>query len=102
MVPIRKKVEDECLACDLDSPEYPWGTELTFHDDLADAVGIDSLNVGDVVEVRAYATVKSISKSKHESDQGGLSINKSMSLQLTEVELAGEKSPSTVAILYGE
>ena len=75
---------------------YPYGTSLSFDDDLVDTLKLDDLDVGDVVEVTALAKVTM--KSEHDSERNS---SKSVSIQLTEVEIYPEKSePDRASELY--
>jgi len=77
-----------------DGPMYPWGTELNLETESIDKLGIDIENVqaGDTVHIVAKAEITSVSvrqsSSKRHGDEG---LNKSLSLQLTAMQLGGSK-----------
>ena len=82
-----------------DSPSseahYPYGTNLSFEDDLVDKLKLDDLDIGDTVEVRAMAKVTA--KSEHDSERHS---SKSVSLQLTEVDVQPEDTRDNADKLY--
>jgi len=95
-VKISKESSSGSDVCCSDENYYPYGTGMSFEDDLVDALGADNLVVGDVVEVRGYAFVDSTSE---RSDKGG--SNKTVRIQLTSLSLNRE-TDDRVKVLYGE
>lgn len=84
------KVKRESSASDgmvsrSDGEHYPWGTSLSFDDEMLEELGAENLAVGDIVEIRAFAFVDH--KSEHSSTDHS---SKSISLQLTTVKLQRE------------
>jgi hypothetical protein len=77
-----------------DGPVYPWGLELNLETETIDKLGIDIENVraGDTVHIVAKAEITSVtvrqSANKQHGDEG---TNKSLSLQLTAMQLGGSK-----------
>lgn len=93
-VKIKKSSLPNAVCCS-DGDQYPYGTGLSFDDDLVDEIGADNLAVGDVVEVRGYAFVDS--KSERSAKD---SSSKSVRLQMTSVKLSRE-TDDRVKRLYG-
>ena len=83
-------------VCCYDDNYYPYGTSLSFDDDMVDDLGAENLARGDVVEIRGYAFVDS--KSSHETSDGA---HKSIRLQLTSLKLERENDDHAKQ-LYGE
>lgn len=94
-VKIKKETSDE-QAIASDGNYYPYGTSLSFQDDMVDELGVGDLAIGDVVEIRAYAFVES--KSEHASKEHS---SKSVSLQITSIKISREDD-DRVKQLYGE
>lgn len=78
-----------------DGSHYPFGTSLRFEDDLVEELGVENLTVGDIVEVRGFAFVDSMSE--HTNTDGS---EKSLSLQLTTIKVSREDSDRAEQ-LYG-
>ena len=95
MVKLSKERSDGDVSC-CDGSHYPYGTSLRLNDDLIEDLGVESLSVGDLVEVRGFAVVES--KSEH-SDQDG--SDKNIGLQMTSLKVRREES-DRVKQLYGE
>ena len=74
---------------------YPWGTELSFENDMIEDLEIGALAPGDVVEVRGFAVV--VSKNER-SDADN--TEKSMSLQMTFLKVDRETDDAATQ-LYG-
>ena len=88
--------EEQYPSAHGDEKRYPMGTSLDLTDELAKSVGFESLEFGDLVEIRAKAFVKS--KSVGGYDGSG---KVEMCLQLTEIDVntAGEDRAKQ---MYGE
>lgn len=95
-VKIKKESSSSGVTCCSDDNHYPYGTGLSFDDELVDELGIANLAVGDVVEVRGYAFVDN--KSEHSNKE---SSNKSIRLQMTSMKLTRE-TDDAVTQLYGD
>ena len=93
----RKDTGDSGLEAYPEESPYPWGTSLTLETETLEALGVD-LAVGDDVMVMAIATVTS--RSENESAEGR--DHKSVSLQLTELEVKQPNGKTKAAIMYGE
>ena len=79
-----------------DDSHYPYGTSLSFENDLIEELDVGGLAVGDVVEIHGFAFVDS--KSEHSDKDGS---NKSMRLQLTSVKIRREEGDRAQR-LYGD
>ena len=98
--------EGECCVEGEGGKHFPYGTSLSFADDLADEVGFDNLSLGDVVEVRALAFVKrkmtSEESEKGESEGGDMEEStKRIELQLTSADVLPQ-SPDRATQMYGK
>jgi len=95
-VKIKKQSNDfEGSICCSDDAHYPYGTSLSFDNDMIDELGMGSLAVGDVVEVRGFAFVDR--KNEHSNTEGS---EKNINLQLTTVQIRRE-TDDRVKQLYG-
>lgn len=96
-VKIKKQSESSLGAtCCSDGDYYPYGTSLTFDDEMVDEIDAGNLEVGDVVEIRGYAFVDS--KSEHASKEH---TSKSVRLQMTSIKVDRE-TDDAITQLYGE
>ena len=95
-VKIKKESSSHGVSLSSDGSYYPYGTSLSFDDDLVDELNVDNLAVGDVVEIRGYAFVDH--KSESSSKEGS---SKSIRLQMTSMKLEREDD-DRVKQLYGE
>lgn len=95
-VRIKKESSPAGVTCCSDENYYPYGTSLSFDNELVDELEAGNLAVGDVVEIRGYAFVDS--KSEHSDKE---STSKSIRLQMTSVKLNREEDDA-VTQLYGE
>lgn len=101
-----KKSRDE-IKSDSEDPiraNYPYGLELYLHDEVMKALGITKpLPVGTTVTIEAKAIVTSTRESVEDSlnDQDGDKVDKSMSVQITDlgIEQTGEES-DPAEVLY--
>lgn len=94
-VKIKKESDSDDLVVGSDGNHYPYGTSLRFEDDMIEALSIDSLAVGDIVEIRAFAYVDS--KAENNSTDHS---SKTISLQLTTIKVRREES-DRAELLYG-
>jgi len=94
-VKINKESSGSDAVCCSDGNHYPWGTSLRFESELIEQLGIESLAVGDIVEIRAFAFVDS--KSEHSNTENS---EKTIGLQLTTVKLRREEGDRAEQ-LYG-
>ena len=91
-------MDDECCGGPIkEYKNYPYGTNLEFEGELAEALGVDGFSAGDMVEVRAFAFVKR----KSEESEGEGDIEKDLRLQLTDVSLTKTAS-DRIKTLYGD
>lgn len=92
-------MDQECYPECKEYKNYPYGTNLEFTGDLAEALNVDDYSAGDLVEVRALAFVKR----KSEDSEGDGDVEKEFRLQLTEVNLTKASSnPGRIEVLYGD
>lgn len=87
--------ESDGMVCCSDGEHYPYGTSLSFDDEMIEEIGIDNLAVGDIVEVRGYAFVER--KSEHSDTDRS---HKSVGVQFTTIKLQRETG-DRVEQLYG-
>lgn len=98
----RSKAEQEKNSPEVASAskeEYPYGLRVTLNKEELVKLGFKSLpKVGDKFRIDAEATVESVSAS--ESSSGG--DYKSVSLQITDMEMDGDEKEDTSAVkIYG-
>lgn len=91
----KQSYESDGMVCCSDGDHYPYGTSLRFDKDMIEELGIDSLAVGDVVEIRAFAFVDS--KSEHSNTEYS---DKTVGLQLTSIKVKREEGDRAEQ-LYG-
>ena len=96
LIDIKKNSSESTALCCPDKEEYPYGTTLDFSDEMVDMLGVGALDIGQVVEVRGLAYVKSRHESESENDS-----NKSVTLQMTSINTSVNDS-SRVEKLYGD
>lgn len=97
MVDVKKyKDNPHGMAPSIMGDDYPYGTQLTFKDDMMKDVGMEALAVGDMVEVKGLAKV--VSKSEYEE---GDMKESSVKLQLTMVKTR-RADPDHAEMLYGD
>lgn len=94
-VKIKKDSTKGSVLSSSDGNRYPWGTELRFEGEMIEELGIQSLDVGDIVEVRGFAFVESKSEHKNIDDS-----DKSISFQMTTIKMQRETSDRAEE-LYG-
>lgn len=94
-VKIKKESSSDSDVCCSDGNHYPWGTSLRLESDLIEQLDVESLAVGDIVEVRGFAFVDS--KSEHSNTE---SSEKTISMQLTSIKVRREEG-DRVERLYG-
>jgi len=94
-VKIKKENPGSNDVCCSNGDHYPWGTSLRLESELIEELGVDSLAVGDIVEVRAFAFVDS--KSEHSNTE---SSEKTIGLQLTTLKVRREEGDRAER-LYG-
>ena len=85
------------LGCCSDGEHYPYGTSLSFENDMIDATDVGSLNVGDLVEIKGLAFVDS--KSEHTNKERS---EKSMRIQFTSIAIQKKSDKDNVKKLYGD
>lgn len=83
------------MVCCSDGDHYPYGTSLSFDNDLIESLGIDNLAIGDIVEVRGFAFVER--KSEYSTADHS---DKSLGIQMTSIKLQRETG-DVVEQMYG-
>lgn len=94
-VEIKKKSEGS-ICCPSDEAHYPYGTSLRFEDELVESMGLGDKKVGDLVEIRGFAKIDSVSEYSNES-----SSNKSVGVQMLSVEFS-DPAADRATKMYGE
>ena len=87
--------ESDGMVCCSDGEHYPYGTSLSFDNDLIEELGIENLAIGDIVEVRGFAFVER--KSEYSTADHS---DKSIGIQLTTIKLQRETG-DRIEQLYG-
>lgn len=86
-------------VANMEKPEYPYGLCISLEEDQIKALEmVGTPAVGEVMMVMAMATVKSVSV--HENEESG--VKRSVSLQITDMNMKPYKVKSTEDALYGE
>lgn len=85
MVKLEKENDSNHIEC-CDGSHYPYGTQISFEDDLIRHLSLEDAEVGQVVELRAFAVIESKSEHKDENRE-----SKNMSLQMTSIGVSKEK-----------
>ncbi len=83
-----QKARDRSFDAD-EGPRFPFGTMLHLEDETVTKLGAEDLEAGQAVVVSARATVSSVNSSDDERGK-----RTSVSLQLTEMAVEGERSNS--------
>lgn len=96
LIEIKKESSESTALCCPDDEHYPYGTSLDFSDEMVDMLGVGALDIGQVVEVRGLAYVKS--KSEHSSKDDS---HKSVTLQMTAINTSVNEN-SRVDKMYGD
>jgi len=91
----KQSSEFEGSVCCHDGDHYPYGTSLRFEANLIEELGIESLAVGDIVEVRGYAFVDSKSEYSNMSHS-----DKNIGIQMTSLKVVRDESDHAEQ-LYG-
>ena len=98
---VEKTVDSDHIEYDPNRPQYPYGTELRFDEDLIASLGIENLNVGDEVTVMGVAKVTSKSENSHESEGQTAHTDKHIEIQLIEVAVnSTQDTPDRADQLY--
>lgn len=59
---------DACLPMPCDRPRYPYGTRICLTEKELEKLGLEAdCDIGDVIDIRCFATVTSVSKNETES-----------------------------------
>ena len=95
-VKIQKEASHDNAVCCSNGDYYPYGTSLNLENELIEQLGVESLAVGDVVEVHGFAFVERKSEC---SDKDG--SERSLGLQLTSIKLRRENDDHA-QVLYGD
>jgi len=96
-----EKAEDKVEMDEYTGPDYPYGLCIYLDEDSLEKLGkgIEDFDIGDVVEIKAKAYVKSLSKSQREGSEG----HESVDLQISDMELMEPKKSDSerAATMYG-
>jgi len=99
MVSIKREKDDsnKLTECS-DQSHYPYGTSVNFDDDMLEELKVDDIEIGEVVEVRGFAFLDSMSEHKDKEES-----NKNVRFQFTHIELTKPKGEKDVIkTLYGD
>lgn len=93
----KREAKEQTEPMTSDAPKYPWGLCVVINSEALEKLGIDALPAVDTeVTIVAKAQVSRISDSQ---TQGGES-NRSMDLQITDMQIAGLTDDETASKLY--
>ena len=96
LIPIEKEKEDGMDTGEVDSPRYPYGTELDFRDEMVDKLSIRGADIGHEVVIIAKGFVSSINERKSERVGDDVDESITVGIQLTEVQISPAKTGSSV------
>lgn len=85
MTEIKKVSYQGCDHIGSSDSHYPWGTSITLENETLDSLDVGGLVPGDVVEIKAYATVESISQ-----DADKTKSNRRITMQMTKISIDRE------------
>ena len=87
-----EKMDSELPCVPMDRPKYPYGLGLCFDQTVLDKLSLDikDANVGDVIDIRAFATITAISQ----NDSADGPRNR-VELQIEKIALENEATEST-------
>ena len=87
-----EKMGSDVPCVQMDRPRYPYGLSLSFDQGVLDKLQLDikDANVGDVIDLRAFATITSISQ--HDNADGAQGR---VELQIEKIALENEATEST-------
>lgn len=91
------KQEASCEPKPGDGPKYPYGLSLYLDDATLKKLGLEMPAVGAEMTLTAKVVVTSVGM---DQQQDGDKESRA-SLQITDMELAGEGGPSAASVLYG-
>lgn len=83
-----QRSEEVAEIKDPQPPVYPYGLCLHLEDEALKLLGIERMEIGTVVEIRALARVVSGSEYEREGEDGESEKDECMSVQITDMELA--------------
>ena len=81
-------------------PVYPWGLTLQMEDETMQLLGIERMEIGTVVEMRALARVVSGSQYEREGEDGTAEKDECMSVQITDMDLTPAGTQIDAGKLY--
>jgi hypothetical protein len=81
-------------------PVYPWGLTLQIEDETMQLLGVESMEIGTAVEIRALARVVSGSQYEREGKDGAAEKDECMSVQITDMDLTQARTQADPAKLY--
>ena len=84
------------------SPAYPYGTQLTFEDEVWDQLDlVDTPKVGDIYAMTAKVEVVSVTLKK-DADGNNEKDEMTVNLQIVEADLKPTRSKSVESTIYGD
>lgn len=102
LVSLKRSKQDKNTD-EVTSPEeslYPWGATLHLENETLDKLGMNDMpKLGDTMMLMARVQVESVSEHEHSGDDGP---RRSVSLQLTDMDLQPEKQVDMARALYGK
>ncbi len=97
LIKIEKTTDGESAVCCSNGDYYPYGTSMSFEDDMVDKLGLDAVAVGDLVEFRGFAFVDR--RSEHSSTEH---TSKSVGIQMTALSVRRKPDDDHAKQLYGD
>lgn len=93
---------DQAIGGPVSEPRYPFGTTVSFEDELFDQLGLDSMDIDEEVTIVATAKVIRKSEDKRTSfgQDTGTKVSKEMGFQLTGVNVSSGTNEERIKQLY--
>lgn len=98
MAKIKKEKTDGQTVISESQEHYPWGSSLSFENEMVDELGLNECDVDHKVAFSGVAFVESKSSSKVK-DQG---LSQSIRLQITDIKFKKNDSKDRSDTMYGE
>lgn len=93
----QREEEEKTMLEEAPHAEYPRGTTIRLETQELNKLGLGMKAVGEVIHFSAAAVVTNVSKEVEDAED-----ERSMSLQITDMEIKSNAEPSTVERLYGD
>ena len=73
-------------------PDYPWGLRISLTEKELEKLGLDAdCDIGDLIDIRAFAVVTSVSKNKMDSGEESVRVELQIEKMCVEDELSEDE-----------